>query len=57
MTGRGVLVTGGTGGLGGAAVLAFANAVAVEYRPVIRFLPGGESTPTSGAAVPVHGRA
>ncbi|MEU4568239.1 SDR family NAD(P)-dependent oxidoreductase [Micromonospora sp. NPDC023956] len=78
-----------------AAVLAFANAVAVEYRasgvrcntvlpsvidtpanraaqpdadhsrwvdpaqiaPVVRFLAGDESAPTSGAAVPVHGRA
>ncbi|HEY0700405.1 MAG TPA: SDR family NAD(P)-dependent oxidoreductase [Micromonospora sp.] len=78
-----------------AAVLAFANAVAVEYRdsgvrcntvlpsvvdtpanraaqptadhsrwvhpdqiaPVIRFLAGDESAPTSGATVPVYGRA
>ncbi|WBB79530.1 SDR family NAD(P)-dependent oxidoreductase [Micromonospora sp. WMMD882] len=78
-----------------AAVLAFANAVAVEYRsagvrcntvlpsvidtpanraaqpdadhsrwvapaeiaPVVRFLAGDESAPTSGAAVPVYGRA
>ncbi|BCL13565.1 SDR family NAD(P)-dependent oxidoreductase [Micromonospora sagamiensis] len=78
-----------------AAVLAFANAVAVEYRasgvrcntvlpsvidtpanraaqpdadhsrwvapaeiaPVVRFLASDESAPTSGAAVPVHGRA
>ncbi|WP_428963882.1 SDR family NAD(P)-dependent oxidoreductase [Micromonospora fluostatini] len=78
-----------------AAVLAFANAVAVEYRrfgvrcntvlpsvvdtpanqaampdadhgrwvtpaeiaPVVRFLAGDESAPTSGATVPVYGRA
>ena len=28
-----------------------------EIAPVIRFLAGDESAPTSGAAVPVYGRA